>query len=76
MIGQISPSPDEIRNYVEMRLDRDIEPVAMNKDLRADIRDFAVDASRVFLVILACICQVLNHPDLDLTLVQEQIQRI
>ena len=33
----ISPSPDEIRNYVEMRLDRDIEPVAMNKDLRADI---------------------------------------
>ena len=33
----ISPNPDDIRDYVEMRLDRDAEPVAMNKDLRADI---------------------------------------
>ena len=33
----ISSNPDDIRNYVEMRLDRDTEPVAMNKDLRADI---------------------------------------
>ena len=33
----ISPNPDDIRNYVEMRLDRDTEPEAMNKDLRADI---------------------------------------
>jgi len=33
----ISPSPGDIRNYVEMRLNRDTEPEAMNKDLRADI---------------------------------------
>jgi hypothetical protein len=40
------------------------------------IRDFAVDTSRVFLPSLACICQAFYHPDLDLTLGQEQIQRI
>ena len=33
----ISPNQDDIRNYVEMRLDRDDEPEAMNKDLWADI---------------------------------------
>ena len=33
----VSPNPDDIRNYVEMRLDRDTEPEAMNKNLRADI---------------------------------------
>ena len=33
----ISPSQDDIRNYVKMRLDRDAEPDAMNEDLRADI---------------------------------------
>ena len=33
----VSPNPDDIRHYVEMRLDRDTEPEAMNEDLRADI---------------------------------------
>jgi len=33
----ISPNPDDIRNYVEMRLDRDSEPEAMSHDLRMDI---------------------------------------
>ena len=33
----ISPKTDDIRNYVEMRLDRDTEPEAMNKNLRVDI---------------------------------------
>jgi len=33
----ISPSTDDMRNYVEMRLDRDAEPEAMSNDLRADI---------------------------------------
>ena len=33
----ISPNPDDIRNYVEMRLDSDAESEAMNKELRADI---------------------------------------
>jgi len=33
----ISPNTDDIRSYVEMRLDRDGEPEAMNRDLRADI---------------------------------------
>ena len=33
----ISPNLDDIRNYVETRLNRDVEPEAMNNDLRADI---------------------------------------
>ena len=32
-----SPDPDDIRNYLEMRLDKDDEPEAMNDDLRAEI---------------------------------------
>ena len=32
----ISPNPDDIRNYVEMRLDRDADPEAMSNNLRAD----------------------------------------
>ena len=37
VVVPISPNPDDIRNYVEMRLDRDAEPEAMTNDLRADI---------------------------------------
>ena len=37
IIVPISPNPEDIRNYVEMRLDRDAEPEAMSDDLRADI---------------------------------------
>ena len=33
----ISPNTDHIRDYVEMRLDRDPEPEAMSEDLRAGI---------------------------------------
>ena len=33
----ISPNRDDIRNYLEMRLEGDPEPEAMNNDLRADI---------------------------------------
>ena len=33
----ISPNSDDIRKYVERRLDRDSEPEAMTDDLRADI---------------------------------------
>ena len=33
----ISPNTDDIRNYVEMRLNRDAEPEAMSDDLRTDI---------------------------------------
>jgi len=33
----ISPKTDDIRNYLEMRLDRDDDPEAMDNDLRADI---------------------------------------
>ena len=33
----VSPNSDDIRNYVEMRLERDTDPEAMNKDLRAHI---------------------------------------
>jgi len=33
----ISPNTDDIRNYVEMRLDKDSDPEAMSNHLRADI---------------------------------------
>ena len=33
----ISPNQDDLRNYMEMRLDRDSEPEAMSDGLRADI---------------------------------------
>jgi len=33
----ICPNPDDIRNYLEMRLDKDDEPEAMNHALRTDI---------------------------------------
>jgi len=39
----ISPNQGEVRNYVEMRLDRDDEPEAMDKDLRADIVKMILD---------------------------------
>jgi len=37
VVIHISPNRDDVRNYVEMRLDRDPEPEAMSNDLRADI---------------------------------------
>ena len=40
---QISPYPDDIRNYVVMRLDRDDVPEAMNNDLRAEIVRIILD---------------------------------
>ena len=33
----ISPNTDDVRNYLEMKLDRDEDPEAMDDDLRADI---------------------------------------
>jgi len=33
----ISPNTDDIRNYLEMRLDNDTDPEAISDDLRADI---------------------------------------
>ena len=39
----ISPNQDEVKNYVEMRLDRDDEPEAMDKYLRADIVKMILD---------------------------------
>ena len=37
VVIHLSPSTDDVRNYVEMRLNRDDEPEAMNNDLREDI---------------------------------------
>ena len=37
VVISIIPNMDDIRCYLEMRLDRDPEPEAMNDDLRADI---------------------------------------
>ena len=39
----ISPNQDDIRNYIETRLDRDDQLEAMNKDLRADIIKMILD---------------------------------
>ena len=39
----ISPNQDDVRNYVEKKLDRDDEPEAMTKDLRADIVKMILD---------------------------------
>jgi len=39
----ISPNQDDIKDYLEMRLDRDDDPEAMNKDLRADIVKIILD---------------------------------
>ena len=39
----ITPNQNDVRSYVEMRLDRDEEPEAMNKDLRADIVKMILD---------------------------------
>ena len=37
VVMPISPNGDDIRSYLEMKLDRDTEPDAMNDSLRADI---------------------------------------
>ena len=34
----ISPNTTDIRDYIDIRLDRDVDPEAMNNDLRADIK--------------------------------------
>ena len=39
----IRPNPDDIRNYLEMKMGRDDEPEAMDNDLRADIVKVILD---------------------------------
>ena len=39
----INPNTGDVRNYLEMRLDRDDEPEAMDNDLRADIEKVILD---------------------------------
>jgi len=39
----ISPKIDDVRNYLEMRLDRDDEPEAMDDDLRGDVVKIILD---------------------------------
>jgi len=39
----VSPSQDDIRSYIEMRLDRDDEPEVMDNNLRADIVKIIVE---------------------------------
>jgi len=39
----VSPNTNDIRNYLEMKLDRDDEPEAMDNDLRADIVKVILD---------------------------------
>ena len=51
----ISPNRDDIRNYVERRLQRDVEPEAMSDDLRADI-------VRVILEKISDMSRSVRHP--------------
>ena len=39
----VSPNTDDIKNYLEMKLDRDDEPEAIDNDLRADIVKVILD---------------------------------
>ena len=39
----VCPNTDDVKNYVEMKLDRDDEPEAMDNDLRADIIKVILD---------------------------------
>ena len=39
----VSPNTNDIRNYIEMKLDRDDEPEAMDNNLRADIVKVILD---------------------------------
>jgi len=43
VVVPVSPNTDDIRNYIEMKLDRDDEPEAMDDDLRADIVKVILD---------------------------------
>jgi len=43
VVVPVSPNTDDIRNYIEMKLDRDDEPEAMDSDLRADIVKVILD---------------------------------
>ena len=59
----ISPNTNDIRDYVEMRLDRDTEPEAMNDGLRTDIvkvipqriSDMCVGAFDISTILTMCI---------------------
>ena len=65
----ISPNKDDIRNYLEMRLDRDPDPEAMSDGLRADIvriilektSDMCVEGSSI-----STLSMVLTYPPLFL----------
>jgi len=43
VVMPISPNTDDIRSYLEMKLDRDSEPEAMDNDLRANIVKVILD---------------------------------
>ena len=43
VVVPISPDTGDVRNYLEMRLDRDDEPEAMDDDLRAEIEKVIMD---------------------------------
>jgi len=43
VVVPVSPNTDDIRDYIEMKLDRDDEPEAMDNDLRADIVKVILD---------------------------------
>jgi len=51
----ISPNTDDIRSYLEMKLDRDSEPEAMDSGLRADIVKVILDKMSDMCVRASCL---------------------
>ena len=58
----VSPNEGDIRNYLEMKLDRDDEPEAMDSDLRADIVRVIVEKMSDM-----CVCELGRFPSMTCT---------
>ena len=63
----ISPNGDDIRNYLEMRLDRDTEPEAINDGLRTDIIRIIVEKTSDMCVGVSGIPTLFNNVYLPTT---------
>ena len=62
----ISPDQDDIRNYVVMRLDRDIEREAMNDDLRGGIVKSILDKVSSMYVVVSPLLTIFTYQRLCL----------
>jgi len=65
VVVPVSPNTDDIRNYLEMKLDRDADPEAMDNDLRADIVKVILDK-------MSDMCVVFGFPALSMMYTYEK----